>query len=68
MVAAVIVGNNDMSQDPDYEYIVKCWDFEGSAWLQPGRYGAAWYFEGSDILVDYDEVEVIRKVIDHWNI
>lgn len=47
---------------------MKCYDYEGSAWLEPVRDGAAWYFEGSDILVDYDEVEVIRKVIDHWNI
>lgn len=67
MVAVATVENNEMSKDPDYEYIVKCYDYEGSAWLEPGRDGAAWYFEGSDILVDYDEVEVIRKVIDHWN-
>ncbi len=55
-------------KDPEYEYIVRCYDYEGPAWLEAGKYGAAWYFEGSDLLVDYDEVEVIRKVVDHWSV
>lgn len=44
------------------EYIVNCYSYTGPAWLHAGKDGPAWHFEGSDVLVDNDEVMVIRKV------
>lgn len=41
-------------------YLVKCYFYTGLAQYQvswKGNYG--WYFEGSDLLVDLDEVEVL---------
>lgn len=56
----------ELKQD-DREYIVQCHSFKGSAWLHPGKDGPAWYFEGSELLIDNDEVTIIEKVIKDWD-
>ncbi|PKB90931.1 hypothetical protein A8A01_03225 [Ewingella americana] len=51
---------NHTEQD-EYWYEVECYKYKGPARLCAGNTGPAWYFPGSDLLVDNDEVKVIGR-------
>ncbi|GEM_PF-5406236 len=63
-IPEIISEKEDPMKPADREYIVNCYSYTGSAWLHAGKNGPAWHFKDSDLLVDNDEVTVIRKVVD----
>lgn len=64
-IPEIIPEKEDPMTPADREYIVKCYSYTGPAWLHAGKDGPAWHFEGSDLLVDNDEVTVICKLVDN---
>lgn len=49
------------TEQDGYWYEVECYKYKGPAKLCAGNDGPAWFFPGSDLLVDNDEVKVIGR-------